>query len=80
MASFVMNKGRLGSLNNATPFSLGEGYAKRGCPDRMNAAELKAAQTDPDQFWAGVDEVKSAMIKTRDEGLTTRAKPTKSWF
>lgn len=60
--------------------SLGEGYAKRGCPDRMNAAEVKAAQSNPEEFWAGVDDVNSSMVKTRDEGLTTKANPTKSWF
>jgi len=61
-------------------FKVGEAYAKRGCPDRMNAVEVKAAQSNPEAFWAGVDEVNESLIKTRDEGITTKAKPTKSWW
>ena len=61
-------------------FKVGESYAKRGCPDRMNADEVKAAQSNPEAFWAGVDEVNSSLVKTRDEGITTKAAPTKTWW
>ena len=61
-------------------YEVGEAYAKRGCPDRMNAAEIQAAQSNPEAFWAGVDEFTSSLVKTRDEGITTKAKPTKSWW
>ena len=58
----------------------GEAYAKRGCPDRMNAAEVKAAQSNPEQFWSGVDNITESLVKTRDEGITTKSQPTKSWW
>lgn len=61
-------------------YTLGEAYAKRGCPDRMNAAEIKAAQENPEQFWRGVENITESLVKTRDEGITTKAKPTKTWW
>ena len=61
-------------------WEIGEAYAKRGCPDKMNAAEIQAAQSNPEAFWAGVDEVNSSLVKTRDEGVVTKAAPTKTWW
>ena len=60
-------------------FDTGVSYAKRGCPDRMNAAEVKAAQESPDEFWAGVESVTDNLAQTRDECLITRAAPTRGW-
>lgn len=80
--SFILNKGRQGSLSNSDDaYSLGIEYAKKPEGARMNAAEIIAAQECQDDFWSGYNSIRGE----QNDGveltpIITKTTPTKKWW